>query len=135
MFRKKFRKRKLEQQSNHTYSYLVLLRLNRFLPTELSYFNGTICYICSKSLLKYRRKLWAWRWSTWLKSWCSYQRDITTKQLLHKLGKWPFPDAVLAVINLASQQLASVEFLEGWKGYSTQNPNEALNHVIWSLAS
>ena len=68
------------------------------------------------------------------KGWCSYQRDIATKQLLHRLVKWPFTDASLAVINPVCQRLASVEFLESCKSCRTQNPNEALNHVIWSLA-
>ena len=68
------------------------------------------------------------------KSWCSYQRDIATKQSLHKPVKWPFTDAILAVINPLFQRLAGVEFLEGCKSCHTQNPNEAANHVIWSLA-
>ena len=68
------------------------------------------------------------------KSCCSYQREIATKQSLCKLVKLPFTDAILAVINLAFQRLATIEFLEGCKSCRTQNPNEALNHVIWSLA-
>ena len=69
-----------------------------------------------------------------VKSCCSYQRNIATKQPLHKPVKWPFTDAVLAVINPVFQRLASVEFLKGCKSCRTQNPNKALNHVIWSLA-
>ena len=69
------------------------------------------------------------------KSWCSYQQDIATKQSLHKPVKWPFTDAILAVINPLFQRLAGVEFLEGCKSCHTQNPNEAANHVIWGLAS
>ena len=68
------------------------------------------------------------------KSWCSYQWDIATKQSLHKPVKWPFKDAVLAVINPVFQQLMSVKLLEGCKSCRTQNPNEALNHVILNLA-
>ena len=68
------------------------------------------------------------------KSWYSYQRDIATKQSLQKPVKWPFTDAILAVINSLFKRLASVELLEGCKNCRTQNPVEALNHVIWSLA-
>ena len=67
-------------------------------------------------------------------TWCSYQQDIATKQSLHKPVKWPFTDAILSVINTVFQWLVRVEFLGGCKSCCTQNPNEALNHVIWSLA-
>lgn len=57
------------------------------------------------------------------------KQDIATKQLLPEPVEWPFTDAVLAAINPVFQQLVSTGFLE----CCTQNPNEALNHVIRSL--
>ena len=68
------------------------------------------------------------------KSWCSYQRDIATKQSLHKPVKWPLTHAILAIINPVFQWLGSVEFLENCKSCCTQNPNKAFNHLIWCLA-
>ena len=67
------------------------------------------------------------------KSWCSYQRDIATKQSLQKPVKLPLTDAILEAINSVFQGLPSVESLEGCKSCRTQNPNETLDHVIWSL--
>ena len=68
------------------------------------------------------------------KGWCRYQRDIASKKSLHKPLKWPFTDAILAVITPAFQWLVSVKFLESCKSCRAQNPNKVLNHVIWSLA-
>ena len=67
------------------------------------------------------------------KSWCSYQQDIAIKKSLNKPVKWLFTDAILAVINPVFLRQVSFEFLEGCKSCWTQNPNEALNHVTWSL--
>lgn len=39
------------------------------------------------------------------KSWCRYQRDIATKQSLHKPVKWSLRDAILAVVNTVFQLL------------------------------
>ena len=67
-------------------------------------------------------------------SWCSFQRDRVTGQTTYKPVKWPFSKAVLDALKPLFERLASVEFLEGCRDCKTQNPNEALNHIIWSYA-
>lgn len=60
---------------------------------------------------------------------CSYQRDITTEKNTH-----PFTDAMVETMTSLFSKFGSECFLESVKGCYTYNPNEALNHVIWSLA-
>ena len=67
-------------------------------------------------------------------SWCSYQRDCFTGQKTHVPTKHPFTGAMLQAMIPTFSKLADKHFLEGVKKCSTQNPNESLNHVIWSIA-
>ena len=46
------------------------------------------------------------------KSWCSYQRDIASKQSLNKPVKCSLTNVIPAVINPVFQRLVSVEFLK-----------------------
>ena len=67
-------------------------------------------------------------------SWCSFQCDKDTGQSLHKPVKYLFTPAIIKAVKPVFTRLANVNFLESVKHCSTQNPCEALNHVIWSLA-
>lgn len=67
-------------------------------------------------------------------SWCAFQRDLAAGTSTYKPVKWPFTDAVIEAITPIFERLASVSFLEGSKHCHTQNPNESLNGLIWSLA-
>ena len=67
-------------------------------------------------------------------SWCSYNRDETTGKRTHKLIKNPLRGAVREAMIPLFTRLAAVTFLEGCKDCVTQNPNESLHNVIWSLA-
>ena len=67
-------------------------------------------------------------------SWCSYNRDKTTGMTTHKPIKNPLREAVRKAIVPLFTRLAAVTFLEGCKDCVTQNSNESLHNVIWSLA-
>ena len=68
------------------------------------------------------------------KSWCSYQRDISTGQNTHKAIKWPFCQEILDVLKPIFNRLSDINLLESCQNATTQNANESVNHVIWSLA-
>ena len=67
-------------------------------------------------------------------SWCSYKRDEALNTSTHRLIKNPFHNAVIEKLEPVFKRLSDVAFLEGVKYCNTQNPNESLHHVIWSLA-
>lgn len=67
-------------------------------------------------------------------SWCSFQRDIANGTNNHKPIKDPLPPAVVKVIKPLFDRLGDEKFLAGCENCSTQNANESLHHVIWSLA-
>ena len=63
-------------------------------------------------------------------SWCSYNRDKTS----HVPIKNPLPQAVVNVIQPVFDRLGDEQFLVGCEKCLTQNANESLHHVIWSIA-
>ena len=67
-------------------------------------------------------------------SWCSYQRDISSRQRTHKPIKNPLPPAVVEVIQPLFNRLSDERLLAGCEKCYTQNPNECLHHVIWGMA-
>ena len=67
-------------------------------------------------------------------SWCSYNRDIATKETSHRPIKNPLPVAVVKAIQPIFEKLGDPTFLAGCEGALTQNVNESLHHAIWSLA-
>lgn len=67
-------------------------------------------------------------------SWCSYQRDKASGSNLHVPIKDPLPDAVVEVIQPLFDRLGDEAFLVGCEKCYTQNANESLHHVIWSMA-
>ena len=67
-------------------------------------------------------------------SWCSFKRDIATGRKTHKPAQHPFSTAMIDAMKPLFERLADEAFLEGCKNCYTQNPNESLNHLIWSLA-
>ena len=67
-------------------------------------------------------------------SWFSYKRDEALNTSTHRVIKNPFRNAVIEKLEPVFKRLSDVAFLEGVKYCYTQNPNESLHHVIWSLA-
>ena len=67
-------------------------------------------------------------------SWCSYNRDMATKETTHRPIKNPIPAAVVKVIQPIFEKLGDSNFLAGCEGALTQNANKSLHHTIWSLA-
>lgn len=67
-------------------------------------------------------------------TWCSFQKDKFYKTSNHKPIKNPFTPALVEVMKPVFDRLGNEQFLSGCeKGY-TQNANESLHHVIWSMA-
>ena len=67
-------------------------------------------------------------------SWCSYKRDEVSGLKTHVPTKDPLTDAMVEAMTPLFHRLTDQNFLEGCKDCYTQNSNESLNHVIWSLA-
>ena len=67
-------------------------------------------------------------------SWCSYQRDLALGTNNHRPIKNPLRPAVREVMVPVFERLASKSFLEGCVKCYTQNTNESVHHVIWSMA-
>ena len=67
-------------------------------------------------------------------SWCSYQRDRANGTRLHKPIKDPLCPAIVSVVQPIFERLGNENFLAGCENCVTQNANESLHHVIWSLA-
>lgn len=63
-------------------------------------------------------------------SWCTYNNDSAK----HVPIKDPLPPAVVDVVQPIFDRLGKVEFLVGCEKCLTQNANESLHHLIWSLA-
>ncbi|XP_057304114.1 uncharacterized protein LOC130641359 [Hydractinia symbiolongicarpus] len=66
-------------------------------------------------------------------SWCSYNRDLCLGTNAHKPLKNPLRPAVRETLIPLFTRLANQEFLEGVKQCYTQNPNESLHHLIWTI--
>lgn len=67
-------------------------------------------------------------------SWCSYNRDKATASNQHVPIKNPLPPAVVKVMEPIFNRLGDKHFLVGSEKCLTQNTNESLHHVIWSMA-
>ena len=67
-------------------------------------------------------------------SWCSYNRDKALNTNFHRPIKNALRPAVRQVMLPLFDRLSSVPFLEGCKECYTQNPNESLHHIIWSMS-
>lgn len=67
-------------------------------------------------------------------SWCSFQRDIANGTELHRPYKHPLTPAIVDAIQPIFDSLGDERFLAGCEQCFTQNQNESLHHVIWSLA-
>lgn len=67
-------------------------------------------------------------------SWCSLQRDIANGIELHRPYKHPLTPAIVDAIQPIFESLGDERFLAGCEQCLTQNQNESLHHVIWSLA-
>lgn len=66
-------------------------------------------------------------------SWCKYQKSlITGEKYTHKNS---VPEAVMSTIKPIFQDLTDKNLLEKCTHGRTQNPNEALNNVIWTRIS
>lgn len=63
-------------------------------------------------------------------SWCTYNKDRAS----HVPIKDPLPPAVVDVVQPVFDRLGKEEFLVGCEKCLTQNANESLHHLIWSLA-
>lgn len=68
------------------------------------------------------------------KSWCSVQKDIACNTNTHQPIKDPIPPAVVEVIQPVFDKLSSESFLAACERCLSQNRNESLHHVTWSLA-
>lgn len=68
------------------------------------------------------------------KSWCSLQKDIACNTNTHQPIKDPIPPAVVEVIQPVFDKLSSESFLAACERCLSQNRNESLHHVTWSLA-
>lgn len=67
-------------------------------------------------------------------SWCSFQRDKAMKTNLHKPIKNPFTPAIIEVVKPVFDRLGNEQFLVGCEKGFTENANESLHHIIWSMA-
>jgi len=67
-------------------------------------------------------------------SWCSFQKDIACNTSEHLPIKNPLPPAVVEVIQPVFDKLSSETFLAGCEWCLSQNTNECLHHVTWSMA-
>ena len=67
-------------------------------------------------------------------SWCSFQKDTACGTREHKPIKDPIPPAVVEVIQPVFDKLGSQSFLAGCERCLSQNRNECLHHVTWSMA-
>ena len=68
------------------------------------------------------------------KSWCSFQRDVANKEHTHRPTKNPFPPAIFEVMQPVFDRLGDESLLAACEKCLTQNTNESLHHVIWSMA-
>ena len=67
-------------------------------------------------------------------SFCSYNRDKATGLKTHVPTANPFTTELRDVLLPVFTKLGSRDFLDKCKNTRTQNANESLHHVIWSLA-
>ena len=70
-----------------------------------------------------------------INSWCSYNKDKALNTHFHKPIKNALRPAVREVMLPLFNRLSDESFLEGCKECYTQNPNESVHHIIWSLAT
>jgi len=66
-------------------------------------------------------------------SWCKWRSDQVTGQTTYKPPKHPLPPAVVSTIQPIFNDLSDRKLLTACLHGYTQNQNEALHHVIWSL--
>lgn len=65
-----------------------------------------------------------------IESWCKYQKSLITKEMYHHGNSLPEP--VMLQIKQIFRDLSKDDLLRKCLHGHTQNPNESLNHVIWS---
>ena len=65
---------------------------------------------------------------------CTYNRDKATGKSEHVPTLNPFSDAMNELLRPLFERLADPAALEACKMCYTQNPEESLHHLIWSLA-
>ena len=68
------------------------------------------------------------------KSWCPLNRDAANETQLHRPTIDPLRPAVRELMIPLFTRLGKVSFLEACSNCYTQNTNESLHHVIWSMA-
>lgn len=68
-------------------------------------------------------------------SWCTYQKDMANGTNLHKPIKNPLCPAIVEVVQPIFDRLGNEAFLSGCENCMTQNVNESLHHIIWSMAT
>ena len=68
-------------------------------------------------------------------SWCRFQSDKVTGKSTYKPIKEGLRPAVIAEMLPIYKRLADRMLMEATAGCRTQNPNEALHHLIWSIIS
>ncbi|XP_070579632.1 uncharacterized protein [Ptychodera flava] len=66
-------------------------------------------------------------------SWCKWQQDKATGKKTYRPLKNPLPAAVLNAVQPVIDRLSNPALLEGAKMCYTQNANESLHHVLWSV--
>ena len=68
-------------------------------------------------------------------SWCKYQQAVARKEAEHFTHKKTIPPDVAKAIRGIFMDLADPKLLERCMMGATQNRNEALHHILWSLSS
>lgn len=66
-------------------------------------------------------------------SWCKWQSDQVTGHNTYKVIENPLPKAVVDHIQHLFNDLSNIELLRHCSSCLTQNANESLHHVLWSL--
>lgn len=65
--------------------------------------------------------------------WCKYQKAVVNKEDYKHADHLHLPQAVMEVIKPTFRDLADENLLKKCHHGNTQNPNESLNNVIWSI--
>ena len=66
-------------------------------------------------------------------SWCKYQVDLALGTNTHQPCQWALSPAIVGAIMPIFQDLSDIGLLSSCSRAMTQNQNESLHHVIWSL--
>ena len=67
-------------------------------------------------------------------SWCKYQVDLSLGTNTHQPCQWALSPAIVGAIMPIFRDLSDIGLLSSCSRAMTQNQNESLHHVIWSLA-